>query len=65
MSSVSKFKETRKINTGDITVTCPQSQDILVKEPEVRSKFLGYDRSHCPANEDDNDNELNNNSKTS
>lgn len=53
------------VNTGDITVICPQSQDNLVKEPEVRYKVLGSDHPHCTANEDDKDNELNNDSKTS
>lgn len=61
---VNKFKERKEANTGEVTVICPWSQGNLVEEPEVRSKFLGYNHSHCFDNGDENDNELNNDFKT-
>lgn len=60
---VDKFKERKEV-TEEVTVICPWSQGNLVEEPEVRSKFLGYSHSHCVANGDENDNELNNDFKT-
>lgn len=51
---VNKFKWRREVNTGEVTVICPQPQGNLVKEAEVGSKFPGSSYPHCSANGDDN-----------
>lgn len=62
---MTKIKERKEVNIGEVTVVCSWSWSNLAEKPEVRSKFLGHSHSHYVAKGDENDNNgLNSDFKT-